>query len=414
MSKANTVISVINTFLRRKSIDRIGNKLRAEVPTSMITSMKTIQEGTIKKRVPNPYDVGGLEKLTQVQRLTREFCKNDTFRKNGSVAIEASCGSGKTLAALYLMYHFKCKTLIISTRNAVIDQWARTIQHLFPELILQTNEKRIFNDDADVWILTPQYMNMKNRVEDNTELNIHPGIIIYDEIHTMISETSTSHEAEFLNVLKYPFIRCINGDWNELPYMVGLSATYPERLKVINRIFGPVNEAIDTSAMSITRIPIHICDMRDFETSKTRQKCDLKYVPIGETSTIEYYIDHIQFIRDGIPVNKPISRDPLEDKHVPEFMNISLSPRNQGIVMVSKIDISVWAALFIHKRLRCSILLVRTADEDSYFIDGDKHQDFQFTKSISLSESSSSSSSSSIQCGFFPLPFFFFCIFFTS
>ena len=209
-----SVISVVNTYLRRSSPDRISIiegdktkfKLRAELTTRTDLSEKGVLIKNVKKPLNNPYFLAKLEKLTEVQKFIRDSCKNNYIKQHGSIAIEASCGSGKTLAALYLLYYFKCKVLIISTRNAVLDQWGRTISQLYPQLVVQTNERKIFNDDADIWIMTPQYMNNKNRVESKEELDIHPGLIIYDEIHTMISETKGDHDLEFLNVLKYPFI----------------------------------------------------------------------------------------------------------------------------------------------------------------------------------------------------------------
>ncbi len=391
MSSKTTVITVVNTYLRRKSEDRITvtidghtqNKLRAELVDRNDMANKKIPEGTITKHISNPFDKGGLKKLTQVQKSIRNMCKNDYIRKHGSLAIEASCGSGKTLAALYLLYFFKCKTLIISTRNAVLDQWARTISQLYPDLIVQTNEKKIFNDEADIWILTPQYLNNKNRIESQAELNIHPGLIIYDEIHTMINETPGTHDLEFLNVLKYPFLRCINKEWPELPYMLALSATYPEKSRVIDRIFGCVYETRDTSDMAITRIPINICDMRDFVPIEARHKCDQKYEPVGEIGAIEFYMKNIQFKRDGVNVNHVESSDP---KFVPRFKSIEISRRNQGIVMLSKIDLSVWAALYIHKLLKCDVLLVRTSDEDSFYLPKDEFTDIEVKKSISMDE----------------------------
>lgn len=398
MSKANTTISVINKYLSRKSIDRITtyrdgkayNKLRAELVDDNSMDLKSVPEKTITKKILGPYALAGIEKLTQVQRLIRDKCKDNYIRKHGSIAIEASCGSGKTLAALYLLYFFKCKTLIISTRNAVLDQWARTIKSLYPELTIQTNEGdtkiKGFTDDADIWILTPQYLNNKNRIESSETFNIHPGLIIYDEVHTMISQSSTSHNNEFLNVLKYPFIRCINREWNELPYMLALSATYPEDSQIIRRVFGCVYEATDASEMSITRIPIHICDSRDFIPIEFRRKCDQKYTPVGETETIIFYLNHIQFKRGPENINKILTSDAVEERNIPTFKSIQLSYRNQGIVMLSKIDLSVWAALYIHKFLRCDVLLVRTSDEDSFYLPKDKFQDFKFTESISYDE----------------------------
>lgn len=303
--------------------------------------------------------------LEDVQMLDGEF------PRRGSVAVNASCGSGKTFAGIYCIYKFQCKTLIISTRNAVIDQWVRTIEQMYPGIKIWSSEKKgrkskIPLPDYDIWITTPQYLNAKGRIVDK-DFNLKPSLIIYDEIHTMLSETSKKgeHDKEFLNVLKFPFIRCLNKDWDELPYMLGLSATYPKNNKLIERIFG-VPKHIECS---ITKIGIEVWDTRDY--IQKRGRCDMNYSPYSQQEALVYFLMHIPFMRDGTRIK--VQPKTLKPKIPPmEFDPIEITPKFKGLVVTKNINESVWAALFVHKILHANVLLIRTNDVASYYFSMEK------------------------------------------
>lgn len=303
--------------------------------------------------------------LEDVQMLDGEF------PRRGSVAVNASCGSGKTFAGIYCIYKFQCKTLIISTRNAVIDQWVRTIEQMYPGIKIWSSEKKgrkskIPLPDYDIWITTPQYLNAKGRIVDK-DFNLKPSLIIYDEIHTMLSETSKKgeHDKEFLNVLKFPFIRCLNKDWDELPYMLGLSATYPKNNMLIERIFG-IPKHINCS---ITKIGIEVWDTRDY--IQKRGKCDMNYSPYSQQEALVYFLMHIPFMRDGTRIK--VQPKTLKPKIPPmEFDPIEITPKFKGLVVTKNINESVWAALFVHKLLHANVLLIRTNDVASYYFSMEK------------------------------------------
>lgn len=315
-----------------------------------------------------------------VQEMTRTIIKRSVedvqmldgeFPRRGSVAVNASCGSGKTFAGIYCIYKFQCKTLIISTRNAVIDQWVRTIEQMYPGIKIWSSEKKgrkskIPLPDYDIWITTPQYLNAKGRIVDK-EFNLKPSLIIYDEIHTMLSETSKKgeHDKEFLNVLKFPFIRCLNKDWDELPYMLGLSATYPKNNKLIERIFG-IPKHINCS---ITKIGIEVWDTRDY--IQKRGKCDMNYSPYSQQEALVYFLMHIPFMRDGTRIK--VQPKTLTSKIPPmEFDPIEITSKFKGLVVTKNINESVWAALFVHKILHANVLLIRTNDVASYYFSMEK------------------------------------------
>lgn len=352
-----------------------------EVPKSILSSGKLISN-------PSTDDISaqiGIELKPKVstesdQEMARSIIKRSLedvqmldgeFPRRGSVAVNASCGSGKTFAGIYCIYKFQCKTLIISTRNAVIDQWVRTIEQMYPGIKIWSSEKKgrkskIPLPDYDIWITTPQYLNAKGRIVDK-DFNLKPSLIIYDEIHTMLSETSKKgeHDKEFLNVLKFPFIRCLNKDWDELPYMLGLSATYPKDNKLIERIFGVPKHI----KCSITKIGIEVWDTRDY--IQKRGRCDMNYSPYSQQEALVYFLMHIPFMRDGTRIK--VQPKTLKPKIPPmEFDPIEITPKFKGLVVTKNINESVWAALFVHKILHANVLLIRTNDVASYYFSMEK------------------------------------------
>lgn len=379
---SKTTVFVVNKYLSSKSIDKDENtkQLRSNTDDVNIDKLplKTVKTMNLSTHISNPYILSRVERLTEIQSLIRKYCSDKYFEKHGSLAVSASCGSGKTYCGCYLIYKFQCKTLIISTRNAVKDQWKIIINKLYPELKVYTNDMKMEMKlcDYDVWILTPQYLNVKDRIIDS-EFNIQPSLIIYDEIHTMLSSGSKTHEHEFANILKYPFIRCINKEWSELPYLVALSATYPKENRAIQKIFGPI---VELEHNKISEIPINVWDYRNYY--KNRGKFDTKYIVPNQIDFIKYLISNIPFIYNDKLIE--IEKQKLNVEY--KFEPITLSKSLKGVIMMYNIDTSVWCALYIQKTLNCNVLLIRTTNQNSYYLPKDSTKDFDFDESISFSE----------------------------
>lgn len=374
-----SLIATVNKYLGHQSPDRIGKQLRATVEDPI--TEKTLIVNPLSKPIRNPF-IG--MRITQVQALMRRINAEHWFQKYGSIAICASCGSGKTLAGIYAIFTLQCKTLIVSTRNAVIDQWYRTISTMFPELKVFIRGKTDDLNSYDIWICTPQYLGYGDSTHIqryvDPSFNINPSLIIYDEVHTMLGDTKT--DAAFINVLKYPFMRCLTKQWSELPYMLALSATYPKVSRELDRVFGVVHRTEN----SITDIPIHIYDVRD--DFKKRGKCDANYAPLTSRQVIWHYLKWIPFSRD----KRIIDVHPDEDELIgPEpskpFTQIALSTQFKGVIMTYLIDESVWTALTIQRQLHANVLLIRANDETDYFIPRDLVTAFH--DDVSLSDLSS-------------------------
>lgn len=299
----------------------------------------------ITKDIENPFEKLGITKKTAVQEFVESHCKS--FPKYQAYLYTASCGSGKTLAGLYAIYKLRCKTLIISTRNAVNDQWRTSIQKCFPELNIgmlnmkTLAENKIPSDGIDVYIYTPQYLAPK----EDTNLNV--SLIIYDEIHSLLGDC-------FSKVIELPFRKVLSGKWSQLPYMIGLSATIPARGTENNTLLRSVFGKEFKPTSIVTTIPISVWDYRDSFSDSERGECDFKYNPLNEVQFIKHIVKNIKLSASA------------------------LTPEYKGIVMTSSVDTSVWAALHLRKELNVNVLLIRAAAEPNYFLNKPIPVDFKF------------------------------------
>ena len=271
----------------------------------------------------------GFKKLSNIQKKINEMIP--TLDKFGSMLFTASCGAGKTRAALKIVFETKCKTLIISARNAVNDQWLSEIKLLYPKL----NIKQKFNQECDVLILTPQYI-LKN-YDKITDLNVN--LIIYDEIHSLLAQS-------FSKVLSLPYELVMNGKIHNLPYMIGLTATLPnsssEEYANLLRIFGKEYNTSD----DIRNIPVEYTDYRNYVLK--RGEFDQNYDVPDDRDVFEYYLDKIM--------------NSNEDEQIKPSNKFKL------IVITHTINDSIYCACRAAFQLNLNVLLIRAVSESSYVI----------------------------------------------
>ena len=336
---------------------------------------KSVEENNLSVPIEDPFTLLGYDEKTDIQQKIEKH--TDWMKFYGNYAYSCSCGAGKTVAGIYVMYKKQCKTLIISSRNAVNDQWMVLIQQLYPELVIETREGKFRRGakaskrlDSDVYIFSPQYL--KNKLD----LDINPSLIIYDEVHSLLSK-------QFIKVLLFPMNNVINKRWKELPYMIALSATYPsnstwrgkEANNRINKIFGSVFK----SPSNITSIPVKFWDYRDHYEyirnddgvklvgDEARGSFDSRYRALDDYEGVRYFCEKVV-------------------EGVEEIAPIQICPEYKGLIMTYSIDSSVYAALYAHKLWNCNVVLVRAADEACLLFEKDKKLDFEFNEDITLED----------------------------
>ena len=341
---------------------------------------KTIPQ-TLNSPFADPFELLGFDTKTPVQEKVIQHANWMPYY--GNYAYSCSCGAGKTVAGLYLIHKFQCKTLIISSRNAVNDQWFNLLFTLYPELIIETKEgwfnkqhkltskeKRELSEDditPDIYVFSPQYL-----AKYIDTYNLQANLIIYDEVHALLSD-------EFIKVLLLPLYKVINDEIPELPLMVALSATYPTEstnegkasINRLNKLFGSVFKM----KSEITKIPVHVWDYRDHYSKvnkKTNEvitgeealgKFDGRYVPLDDYQSIEYFCNKISTIEPN---------------------KITICPEYKGLVVAYNINSSVYMALYVHKYFNCNVLLMRAADELVYLLEKDVNLDYEFDDEITL------------------------------
>ena len=377
----DTVIGGKRRMLRAEARDVIMANKDNELYKKLRETRKNTEIHNSSVPIEDPFKLLGFDEKTSVQTLIEKHAPMmSTF---GSYAYSCSCGSGKTVAGLYLMHYLGCRTLIISSRNAVNDQWRFIIQELYPELVIQTkdsqtiNGRDVYRPASDVYIYSPHWLGPKIDT-----VNIKPSLIIYDEVHSLLSP-------KFIRVLLYPFVKVANGEWDELPYMIALSATYPKgsskEYRYLTKVFGKVFR----SESAITKIPVYVWDYYDHFTRMTdagkivakdeaRGMFDHMYTALSDYEAVEYFADMIDKNRKDFEKGTGDVKE--EDVIDPT------STRFKGIIMSYYIKSSVYAALYVHKRWNCNVLLMRSIDESSVFLEKDKNLDFEFDYTVDLSD----------------------------
>ena len=299
------------------------------------------------------------------------------FKKYGSLCFKSSCGGGKTLAGIRLIYEFKVRTIIICSRNAVNDQWKNTLRGLYDNSILKVKLQNPIN--ADVMICTPQFLiNRINELDQalkavkvdserseqreqrecsesttkpkkKAKTKDKPDILeffkafkfdfwIFDELHSLLSD-------EFSQVIELPFKLVNCGLSDHLPYMLGLTASLPSpktaKYQFLTSYFGfPI--PVDSE---ITKKPVHFIDFRDLIPENYRKKFDSNYQPLTSDEAVLKALD-------------------LFNQH-----DIKPSIPFKLIIMTHKIDQSVFAAIEACIQFQLPTLLIRDISSSDYFID---------------------------------------------
>ena len=146
--------------------------MRRNRPTEWLKAHPITYPKTIE--LENPFELLHMDSLTDIQTMVQKYAK--VFKYYCTFAFSASCGAGKTLAGIYLMHHFGVKTLIVSSRSAINDQWEAILRSIYPSLRIKTiHSKKV--EDPDVYIYSPQYL-----VHDLNKFPVDVNFVIYDEI----------------------------------------------------------------------------------------------------------------------------------------------------------------------------------------------------------------------------------------
>lgn len=150
-----------------------------------------------------------------VESILKQLNESVDNKKPAGGMIKLSCGSGKTILAIYLACLLKLKTLIIVNKEPLMDQWIERIKQFSDARIGIIRCDDVNTKDKDIVIGMLRSISKKNY---DTSVFSDFGLVIYDEAHHMCSRCDSRA------------LLCTSAK-----YTIGLSAT-PERADGLNKV----------------------------------------------------------------------------------------------------------------------------------------------------------------------------------
>ena len=107
----------------------------------------------------------------------------DHLNKYGSTIIAANTGFGKTCTSIYIATKIKMKTIVITHRVVLVNQWKDAIKKFCPDATIQVLTAKSKMKDCDFYI-----MNAINVPKHDVDFYRHIGFVLVDEIHCIMAE----------------------------------------------------------------------------------------------------------------------------------------------------------------------------------------------------------------------------------
>jgi superfamily II DNA or RNA helicase len=126
---------------------------------------------------------GQLKKET-FQDIACEKCIETLSTKGGGI-LSLGTGFGKTTCALYILSHFKVKTLIIVHKEFLMNQWIERIHQFLPSASIGIIQQNKIDTKKDIVIAMLQSLSMKEYTSDTFK---GFGFTIIDETHHVCSK----------------------------------------------------------------------------------------------------------------------------------------------------------------------------------------------------------------------------------
>ena len=172
--------------------------------------------------------------------------------------ISVPCGFGKTIMAIYVMCYFKKKTLFISHKDFLNEQFITSIKDFIPNIrIGKIKQKTVDVENKDVVIATLQSLAIK---EYDPKIFRDFGLVIIDECHHIASEV-------FSRAFRKMNIRITLGLSATLNRKDGLRKVFEWYLG--KSVYTHKNENKDNNYEMIVQIHKYFSPHKDYSTIKT-------------------------------------------------------------------------------------------------------------------------------------------------
>lgn len=104
--------------------------------------------------------------------------------------LQAKCGAGKTVSALYIASKLKTRTLVLVHKTDLMDQWQEAIDTFLPETYIGVVKgKKITFPKAEITVATFQTIKSKFKMLSNVGFFEYFGLVIIDECHHVPADT---------------------------------------------------------------------------------------------------------------------------------------------------------------------------------------------------------------------------------
>lgn len=143
---------------------------------------------------PEPLNIkatpGGFKGELREQQINIATRSLYMLAENGSVIISACTGAGKTVTAIYISLVLRKKTLILTNKVMLINQWIEAINKFCPDKSCQVlrPKKTIKDPDATFFIANPI-----NLPKFGKDFYADIDVVILDELHQLISPKGLRH-----------------------------------------------------------------------------------------------------------------------------------------------------------------------------------------------------------------------------
>lgn len=160
--------------------------------------------------------------LRDEQIKIAEICINKAKEEGGGI-LQLPCGSGKTIIMIYIACMLGIKTLVITHKSFLQEQWMTRINEFTDAKIGLIRQDKIVTKNKDIVVGMLQSLSM---IDYDKKIFEGFGLVIYDEVHHMGARVFSN------SLFKTGF-----------KYLFGLSAT-PDRsdgmMKIINWFIGDI------------------------------------------------------------------------------------------------------------------------------------------------------------------------------
>lgn len=168
--------------------------------------------------------------------------------------VQAGCGMGKTCLAIMAIRGVNRKTVVLTHRSNIMDQWVRSVNKFAPELTVGV-VKGDQCEEADVRVVMIQTL-VTGRYDRQCFSDV--GFVVVDECHHLVARTF-QHAMRYLNA-KYVMglsatLERSDGNEKGVMWLIGQPIVSAQRLKPSDNLHAECSRSVDVRLVSVRPPP---------------------------------------------------------------------------------------------------------------------------------------------------------------